>query len=221
MIDKWQYSAVWQLDNHMRFREFLETAVRLNPYMYDMTTEKGRKEYEDDLAHAQELMQRRQDRGHIVSRKLQSEPVTITCWRGGPESDFQRDIVQQGNGWIDLGGENAMEGILWFTHSLQTPSEMGFNPREYALSHAEDYLITYPLKAIKHYDVVTYSSGETEKDLPDEYMDRVERAALSSFAAMHNCVYEVPKPWKFTWQLQKHLGTTQVRVFDSMIERVR
>jgi hypothetical protein len=208
----------------MRFRDYIENTRPItdfwpiNKSMYDLTTDRGRKEYESDVEFYSDIHRKVQaDKlRKLVSTQRKSEPYVITCWRGFDKRSLERDTVEQGNGYRVLHGKSAMESILWFTHSLQGSIE----PEQYARSHAEDYLITYPLQAVKHYDLVTYDNGKTEMKVPAE-MQGMDGSQKSRFMPTIDKVYEVPEGWFFTWQVQKHLGcSVPLKIMDSMIEMV-
>ena len=206
----------------MRFRNYIENTRPItdfwpiNKSMYDLTTDNGKKDYQSDVKDALDFYKRRETR-QLVSTQRKSEQSVITCWRGFDERSLERDTIEQGNGYRVLHGKSAMENILWFTHSLQGSVE----PEEYARSHAQDYLVTYPLRVTKHFDLVTYSDGKTEQKIPEEML-KIDGSQKSRFLPLMGKVYEVPEGWFFTWQVQKHLGcSVPLKIMDSMIENVK
>ena len=205
----------------MYWRPRLEESVRvtdrwpLNKATYDMDTPKGRRQYEIDL---EELLGRMSGPSkRVVSKRLVREPYTITCWRGFDMRSFERDVVEEG-GRMFIGGDRAMEGMLWFTHSLQPLHD--FDPREYAVGHArgDGYLLTYPLVCERRYTKVEYDDGSSEAEAPDEPVNQTE---LSGKGLLWGRLYELPPGWHFTWQVQKHIGFKgRLEIDRRMLERV-
>lgn len=208
----------------MAFKRFFENELLkkpitnlwpLNKNFYDMSSVRGRKEYEDDL---KSYFANKTDVGRrkIISEKTVSEPYEITCWRGCDPRSLKRDTIDVGPGFRIMHGRNAMEGILWFAHSLQQD-----DPFEFAKSYAGGILITYPLKAIKHVLVKTYDDGKVENTMPEELASQIQVNNESRYLAAGNAVYEVPEGWFFTWQVQKHLGCRNpIKVMNSMISKL-
>ncbi len=209
----------------MTFKDWLKiqenVAVKppfLNKHMYDMSSDKGRQEYERDLADLQQMMASRNKR-QVVSQKEISEPIVITCWRGFDERSLTRDTVSITQNGRVLSGNKAMEGILWFTHDKQRSN---FDPKEYALHHAEDYLLTYPLQATKHYQATQYSDGTVENSIPERFANEIQSSSESQITAMDGVVYELPKGWSFTWQVQKHIGCRiPIKITNDMLQNVK
>lgn len=205
----------------MNFRGWIESDIRvtdrwpLNKATYDMDTPKGRMQYEIDL---EELLDRvKKPSKMVVSERLVREPHTITCWRGFDMKSFKRDIVEE-NGSIFIKGDRAMEGMLWFTHSLQPLHD--FDPREFAVGHArgDGYLLTYPLRCERRYKQIKYDDGSSATEAPDE---RVNQTELSEKGLFWGELYALPRGWYFTWQVQKHIGFKgRLEIKQSMLERV-
>lgn len=205
----------------MKFKQFFENQVKqtpitdlwpLNKFFYDMSTAEGKKAYDDDLKAYFDNKNRRDSR-KIISEKLISSPYQITCWRGSDAKSLKRDTVDVGPGYRVMHGTKAMEGILWFAHSLQQD-----NPYEFARAYARGVFITYPLEAIKHVLVKTYDNGEVENIMPPELASKVDQSNASPYFSAGNAIYEVPDGWFFTWQVQKHLGCKKpIKILDSMI----
>jgi hypothetical protein len=208
----------------MKFKVFLEgvdladkpiTDVwPINKHFYDFSTDQGKRDYESDLADWRSFMQQRRSR-KVVFEKQISEPFEITCWRGCSARTLERNTIDIKSGYRILHGDKSIENILWFTHSLQS-KDYGKN---YALSYAEDFLITYPLKATKHFVIKKYDDGKIEYLAPPNMKDKIDSVSASRFFMTENSIYEVPEGWFFTWQIQKHLGCSHaIKVSDSMIK---
>lgn len=189
----------------------------INKAMFNMSSPIGRKEYEDALKDYFDMHQRMNQR-KLVSEQNVSEPFTITCWRGCDARSLERDTIEVGQGYRVLHGKEAMEGILWFAHSLQGAS---VDSEDYARHYAKDFLITYPLKATRHYIMKKFNDGDIEYDVPPEIMNQIKISEASRFMIIGGKAYEVPDGWFFTWQVQKHIGCHKpLRILDSMIESV-
>lgn len=206
----------------MNFRSFLESEIRItdtwpvNKAFYDMDSLEGRRQYDDELKDALARVERGRKR-KVVSEEVVEEPYVITCWRGFDQRSFERDATSQ-NGKMVLRGDKAMEGMLWFTHSLQ-PGDL--RPREYALAHARDdgYLLTYPLKCKRSFKLVKYDDGYEFTDVPDGL--RSNQTELRGSDNIGGKFYELPAGWYFTWQVQKHIGFKgELSVEESMIRRL-
>lgn len=190
----------------------------VNKAMFNMQSPEGKKEYEDALKDYFDMFQNRNQRKLVSEQKI-SEPYKITCWRGCDEMTLKRDTIEVQNDYIVLHGTRAMEGILWFTHSLQS---MEIDPEQYAVSHAEDYLITYFLNATRHYVLKKYDNGESERDIPQEISKQNVSSESSRFLLTNGSAYEVPEGWLFTWQIQKHLGCSKpLKVMKNMIKSMK
>jgi hypothetical protein len=187
----------------------------LNKATYDMDTPKGRRQYEIDL---EELLGRMAGPSKkVVSERLVREPYTITCWRGFDMRSFERDVMEEG-GRMFIGGSKAMEGMLWFTHSLQPLHD--FDPRDYAVGHAhgDGYLLTYPLMCERRYKSIKYDDGSSEAEAPDESVNQTE---LSGKGLLWGKLYDLPHGWHFTWQVQKHIGFKgRLEIDRGMLERI-
>lgn len=205
----------------MYWRPRVDEAVRVtdtwpvNKFMYDMDDPKDRRRYEMDLQDRLEALGKPPKK--VVSEKLMREPYTITCWRGFDARSFERDVEERG-GKMFIKGDRAMEGMLWFTHSLQPRHE--FDPKEYAIGHArgDGYLLTYPLACERRYKLVSYEDGSSSSEAPDE---RVNQTELSDKGFFWGSLYDLPPGWFFTWQIQKHIGFKGLlKIDESMLEQL-
>lgn len=199
------------------FRDWLEGREitdrwPVNKLFYNMDDPADRRRYEDDVRLALKVRDRK-----IVSERLVREPYEITCWRGFDSRSLERDSFRRGED-LFLRGDRAMEGMLWFTHSLQ-PGHL--HPREYALSHArEGYLLTYPLSCVRSYKEIRYDDGGETWDVPEG--TKVDQTELGSSGIFGGRLYELPRGWNFTWQVEKHIGFKgSLKISESMLERVQ
>lgn len=206
----------------MNFRSFLESDIKVtdfwpvNKAFYDMDSPEGREQYDKDLKDALAMVERRR-RIKVVSEKVVEEPYVIMCWRGFDQRSFERDAMSR-NGKIILRGERAMEGMLWFTHSLQ-PRDL--RPKEYALSHARDdgYLLTYPLRCRRSFKITKHDDGSEITDVPDGI--KINQTELRSADNIGGKFYELPEGWYFTWQVQRHIGFRgELEIEESMLKRI-
>jgi hypothetical protein len=188
----------------------------VNKSMFDMSSEEGRKEYQDALEY---YFSFKKDRNRkLVSEEGKTEPYTIMCWRGCDKRSLERDTVEIGKGYRVLSGKDAMEGILWFTHSLQRKDLGG---KEYSDRYAKDYLITYPLEAACLYTLRTYDNGETEEVVPPEILEQFKLSNRSNYFLSSGRAYQVPEGWFFTWQNEKHLACSKpLKIYDNMIKAI-
>lgn len=205
----------------MRFREWLGESIRvtdrwpLNKDTYDMETPEGRKRYDDELRAI--LADMGSGSKKVVSEKVVREPYTITCWRGFNAHSHERDVFQK-DGRLFISSAKAMEGILWFSHSLQSPSIFSAgSPEEHALSYAkkydEGYLLTYPLNCVRTYKSVRYEDGRTSEDQTD--------GLGPEWTKMDGRAYLLPRGWFVTWQTQMFLAFRGVlEIEESMLRRV-
>lgn len=205
----------------MYWRPGLDESVRVtdrwpvNKAMYDMDNPVERGHYERDLKDRLEGLGGSPK--NVVSKRLVSEPYTITCWRGFDRRSFDRDVREEG-GRMSIAGDRAMEGMLWFTHSLQPKHD--FDPREYAVGHArgDGYLLTYPLVCERRYVSIKYDDGSSSTEAPEE---RVNGTELNGKGVLWGKIYDLPPGWFFTWQVQKHIGFKgSLRIEEGMLERV-
>lgn len=203
----------------MEFKIWLETGRvvtdrwPVNKQLYDTGTPEGRKDYEDAVQFALAAIGRKN-----TSERVVREPYTITCWRGFNRYSYDRDVSSDGEGMF-ISSERAMEGMLWFTHSLQSPSAFSGSggPRGEALSYAEKYdegyLLTYPLECERAYKSVTREDGgELE-----EYADGLG----PEWTKIQGKSYLLPAGWFVTWQNEMFMGFRgKLRIDESMLQRV-
>ena len=204
----------------MKFKHFFENTISerpitdrwpLNKDFYDMASPEGRKHYDDDLKSYFDMKKRAKPK--IVAEKTISKPYEITCWRGCDLRTLERDTIKIGLDYRVMHGPRAMEGFLWFTHSLQQD-----DPYQFAKSYSEGVLITYPLNATKHVLEKVYDDGQVKYVMPPEMLSKVDRQSISPYLTLGNAIYEVPDGWFFTWQVQKHLGCKKpIKILNSMI----
>lgn len=213
----------------MEFRGWLEQSSEaaqitdnwpVQKWRYDMNDPEDRRRYEDDRKEAiASLMRVRAGRGEkAISERLVREPYMITCWRGFNRYSYDRDVSSDGGGMF-ISSERAMEGMLWFTHSLQSPSAFSGSegPRGHALSYAEKYdegyLLAYPLECERAYkSVIRDDGGELV-----EYADGLG----PGWTKIQGKSYLLPAGWFVTWQNEMFMGFRgKLRIDESMLQRV-
>lgn len=114
------------------------------------------------------------------------------------------DIKRKGDKLI-LSPDKSEQGLIWFTHIL-----IGYyDPIDYARSHGE-WLLTYPLKCLKHYDRVWYDDGSIEDSIPKIILDKTD--------PLNNCKFhmgiELPDGWVFSYKTEKFIGCTEELLVD-------
>lgn len=185
-------------------------------FRYDLNDPEDRKRYEDDRKEAIAALISANKR-KVVSERLVREPYTITCWRGFNGFSYDRDVSRKGEK-IFIDSSKAMNGILWFAHSLQSTRHLdGLSPEEFALTYAKDhdekYLLRYPLKCTMAYKSVNYNDGQ-------EYVEFAEDLG-TEWTRIGNKSYLLPKGWFITWQNQEYMAFNGILEIDrSMLERV-
>lgn len=186
----------------------------VNKLFYNMDDPSERRQYEKDLA--DRIAELSKPARKEISRNFIKEPHVIMCWRGFDLRSFERDVVREVE-YMLISGSKAKEGMLWFTHSVQPVSH--FSPKEYALSHArgDGYLLTYPLRCFRSYDLVKYDDGSELR----EVRAKVNSMELNSKAIIDDRLYELPEGWYFTWQVEKHIGFKgSLKIKEEMLKRV-
>lgn len=188
-------------------------------WKYDMNDPEDRKRYEDERNGAIELLTkiRGAKSNKVVSERLIEEPYTITCWRGFNQYSYDRDVSKDGNR-LFISSERAMEGILWFSHSLQSRSSFSTGgPKEHALSYAKargkGYLLTYPLRCVRSYKSIRNEDGGTSEQQAE--------GLGPEWTNMEGKSYLLPNGWSLTWQSQMFMSFKGVLEIDeSMLRRV-
>jgi hypothetical protein len=174
---------------HRDFREWALTE-KLNPLMYDLETEEGRRQYEDDLAWFKELQSRPTPKE--VKRENRKEPLVLTCWTGMSPEHLDRLTVESGRNSRVLDPEKSRSRAIWFTHQHITGG------KEYAQNHNDGILITYPLETTAYYDVVTYDDGNVQEEPNQELSDEVDPRVESPWRILGKKVVGVPEGWTFS-----------------------
>jgi len=133
---------------------------------------------------------------HRKTSESKQKPITLTLYRG-----FNYLPKPNQNGTYTLSPENSEQESLWFTHDYIHRS---IDPLEYAQSHGK-YLLTYPLKAIKHYQTISYDdNNETYDIIPEEINKKTN--------GLENCKYysgiELPDGWFFSYKTEKFIIST-------------
>jgi len=145
-------------------------------------------------------------RGREISKKRVSEPFRIDLYRG---FDANLENLETINGKYVLSPKKSEQGMLWFTHVFIR----GYNPIEYVKNRGE-WLLTYPLIAKKHYDLITFENGSINKESPKEILNNLETTENSPYMCVGEGCIELPNGWYFTYKNEKFIGTTN-KIFVS------
>jgi len=127
----------------------------------------------------------------------QQESVTLTLYHGSKWKELGNDLVLDPN--------KSEQGALWF--SLQTDDAKWRGP----------WLVTYPLKVIKHIERVYYDDGSTYDDIPKQIKNVCE--------PIENCRFysgiELPEGWFFSYKVEKHIiCTIPLKINRDMLQRI-
>lgn len=136
-----------------------------------------------------------QQKGEIANKQRSFEKDKLALYHG-----FNAD-PQTFNYKFDP--NKSEQGLLWFTH----PLIRGYNPYEYAANRG-DYVLTYPLDVVKHFDVIKYQNGNVEREPPEDLMKLAEPTENSRYMTNFDHVIELPQGWFFTYKSEKFIGTS-------------
>jgi len=133
---------------------------------------------------------------NIISTKRKSEPYSIELYHGTDK------LYKKGDDYV-LDPKYSEQGLLWFTHIYIN----NYDPIQYAKDHGK-YMVTYPLKCIKHYDEVTYEDGSKGMKAPKDIKpDSFKNDKFRCFYFEH-CL-ELPEGWFWTYKHEKFIGTNK------------
>lgn len=166
--------------------------------------------FDDFFPDKEEILNRLKKRGKEVERKGFIEPLTIICYRG---FDADLESIKTIGDKLVLSPKKSEQGMLWFTHKFINH----YNPMEYIKGRGE-WLLTYPLKAKKIYDLVTYEDGSTDQKKPQNIdSNTTENNRHLCFWDM--CI-ELPENWFFSYKTEKFIVTNnQIYVDKNMITK--
>ena len=160
----------------------------------------------------------------VERRPPDSKPITIDLYRGFV---LDLDKAQREDGKIVLSPKKSEQGLMWFTHKYVSVNVAGGGSSpdyiEYAISSAkkhdqgDQYLLTYPLKCIKHFQTKVYDDGSTYDVIPDEILDKT--------IPTENCRFhmgiELPQGWVFTYKYEKFIGCgIDILIDESMLTKL-
>jgi hypothetical protein len=165
--------------------------------------------FDDMFADSAERVRKR---GKKVKKDRKTEPYSFELYRGF-DADLD-SLEKQGENFI-LSPKQSEQGMMWFTHHFIT----GYDAKEYVSGRGE-WLLTYPLQAMKHYDNITYEDGSVEPRAPDELVDKVRSIENSTWSCFGTYCLELPKGWYWSYKSEKFIATSnKVAVHPSMIRK--
>ena len=151
-------------------------------------------------------------RGKEVKRERKTEPYSFELYRGFDAN--LDDLEKVGENFI-LSPKKSEQGMIWFTHQFIG----GYNAQDYVSGRGE-WLLTYPLQSVKHYDNVAYEDGSVESRAPDEVVDKVQSTENSRWSCFGSYCLELPEGWYWTYKTEKFIGTTnKITVQPNMIRK--
>jgi hypothetical protein len=165
----------------------------------------------NDFFDKEDILNRLKKRGKEVNQRKFVEPLTIICYRG-----FDADLksIKTIGDKLILSPKKSEQGMLWFTHKFVNTYN---HPKEYVKGRGE-WLLTYPLKAKKIYDLVTYEDGSTDQKKPQNIDP--DSAENSRYYCSWDMCIELPENWFFSYKSQKFIVTNNKIYIDrSMITK--
>ena len=134
-------------------------------------------------------------RKKVVERQL---PTTIEynldLYRG---FDMNIDEIERRGGRLVLSPAKSEQGLIWFTHQLIN----GYNALEYVSGRGE-FLLTYPLKCVRHIQRKIYDDGSHYDETPKKILDATDPTSNSQLYMG----IELPKGWVFSYKMEKFIG---------------
>ncbi len=123
----------------------------------------------------------------IIKRDPPSqEPTTIELYRGF-DADLS-ELEQTEDGYV-LSPHKSEQGVIWFSRNKNDADWRG------------QWLLAYPLQAIKHFERVYYDDGSHYDNIPDEINNMCNPT--------ENCRFyggiELPEGWFFSYKVEKHI----------------
>lgn len=151
-------------------------------------------------------------RGKIVQKETKEVPYTLDCFRG---FDLNIDALKQTGGNYVLSPQKSEQGAMWFTHKFIR----GYDPIEYVSGRGE-YILTYPLKCKKIFDVIRYEDGSSEERSSEEILNKVETTENCPFACYGNFCLELPHGWFFSYKSEKFIiCTVELHISPTMLKK--
>jgi len=154
-------------------------------------------------------------RGSEVRRDRQTEPYSFDLYRGFDDKEGTLQPKLDAGENVILSPKQSEQGMMWFTHQFIN----GYNAKEYVSGRGE-LLLTYPLRAMKHYDNVTYEDGSAETRAPEEVQNKVQQTENSRWACFGSYCLELPSGWFWSYKTEKFITTTnKITAHPSMIRK--
>ena len=135
-------------------------------------------------------------RGSVVDVKQESSKSSLEIYHG-----FNNDPEQFN---YEFDPKRSEQGLLWFTHKYIR----GYDPKQYAKGKGR-YLLTINIPITKHWNVVTYEDGTSEKIIQDELRNLSNPVENSPYLLSFDDLIELPNGWFFTYKHEKFIGATQ------------
>lgn len=137
----------------------------------------------------------------------QSREYVLELFRG---FDVDPKALERRGGRLVLSPKKSEQGLIWFTHKLIN----GYDPIEYVRGRG-NYLLTYPLECIRHFQKVHWSDDSTSTKIPDRILDLTEPT--------QNCRYymgiELPEGWVFSYKYEKFIGCSiELEITENMLQ---
>lgn len=137
----------------------------------------------------------------------QSSKYLLELFRG---FDVDLKTLKRRGGRLVLSPKRSEQKLIWFTHKLIN----GYDPIEYVRGRG-NYLLTYPLECIKHYQTVEWSDGTTSTKIPDEILELTEPTENSRYYMG----IELPKGWIFSYKYEKFIGCSiELEITEDMLQ---
>ena len=135
-------------------------------------------------------------------------PYELELYRG---FEANIDDIHRQDDKLILSPAKSEQGLLWFTHKLISV----YDPKDYVKGRG-NYLLTSPLKCVKHIQRKIYADGSHYDTIPPEILDMTDPTSNSRF---HMGV-EVPEGWVFSYKTEKFIGCSiDLAVTTDMISK--
>mgnify|MGYP003975508913 FL=1 len=149
-------------------------------------------------------------RGKEIKRERKTEPYSFELYRG---FDADLDTLEKVGENFLLSPKQSEQGMMWFTHHFIN----GYDAKEYVSGRGE-WLLTYPLQAMKHYENITYEDGSVDTRAPETVVDKVRTTENSQWSCFGSYCLELPKGWYWSYKMEKFIVTNnKITVQPSMI----
>lgn len=155
----------------------------------------------------QEIQERK--RHEIIDPPTQRE-VELILYRG-----FRYLPPANEDGTYTFSPDKSEQEALWFTHSFISG---GYDAENYAKAHG-DYLLTYPLMVIKHYQRICYDNNEDCREITPE---AIKELSDPSENCRFYAGYELPEGWFFSYKMEKFITcSVPLTVSKEMITKIQ